>query len=82
MPIYEYRCSNCGSRVEILVRTGDPAPSCPHCGSLLREKLLSAPYVMSGRTTRQPGRTCCGREERCEAPPCSAGGNCRRTSSE
>ncbi|MBC7248870.1 MAG: zinc ribbon domain-containing protein [Anaerolineae bacterium] len=78
MPIYEYRCHNCGSRVEILVRPGDHAPSCPHCGSPLREKLLSAPYVMSERSSRPAGHTCCGREERCAAPPCSSGGSCRR----
>jgi len=78
MPIYEYRCSNCGSQVEILVRTGDHTPSCPKCGSLLREKLLSAPYVMNERTTRQAGHTCCGREERCDSPPCSSEGSCQR----
>jgi putative FmdB family regulatory protein len=77
MPIYEYRCRNCGERVEVLVRSGSEEPQCPDCGSTLLEKLLSAPYVMTGRS-RAPGRTCCGREERCEAPPCSAEETCWR----
>ena len=44
MPIYEYRCSNCGERVEVLVRSETSAPpTCPNCGSTLLDKLLSVP---------------------------------------
>ncbi|MBL7183694.1 MAG: zinc ribbon domain-containing protein [Anaerolineae bacterium] len=78
MPVYEYRCENCGEQVEVLVRsrTSTP-PTCPNCGSSLLEKLLSVPYVMKGE--RHPaGLTCCGRGERCEAPPCSTDEVCRR----
>ena len=78
MPIYEYRCKNCGERVEVLVRSGmNTPPLCPKCGSPLLEKLLSAPYIMKGER-RPTGLTCCGREERCETPPCSVDGVCRR----
>jgi len=77
MPIYEYRCGNCGERVEVLVRSGNEEPRCPNCGSTLLEKLFSAPYVMSGKS-RPPGRTCCGREERCDVPPCSMEETCWR----
>lgn len=72
MPLYEYRCENCGEQVEVLVRSEMSAPpTCPNCGSPLLEKLFSVPYVLSGRTHRPSGLTCCGREERCESPPCS-----------
>jgi len=78
MPIYEYRCKNCGEQMEILVRFGTSTPLvCPNCGSTLLEKLLSMPYVMAGER-RPAGRTCCGREERCETPPCSEGRTCQR----
>jgi len=78
MPIYEYRCKNCGERMEVLVRSGTSStPTCPNCGSSLLEKLLSAPYVMKGE--RHPaGLTCCGQEERCNAPPCSTDQVCGR----
>lgn len=78
MPIYEYRCENCGEQVEVLVRSRTSAsPTCPNCGSSLLEKLLSVPYVMKGE--RHPaGLTCCGQEERCESPPCSTDEVCRR----
>lgn len=77
MPIYEYRCSTCGERVEVLVRSHAATPSCPDCGSPLTHKLFSTPHVLSGQMRRQPGHTCCGREDRCDAPPCSGGDPCR-----
>jgi putative FmdB family regulatory protein len=76
MPIYEYHCRDCGARFEALVRAG-PFVACPSCGSSFVDKLLSAPNVLSGRTSRPAGRTCCGQEERCDMPPCSAGEVCR-----
>jgi putative FmdB family regulatory protein len=79
MPVYEYRCRNCGETFEFLVRAGTTV-TCPHCGSPLLDKLISAPFISSGETTRQAGHTCCGREERCGTPPCSVGGACRRDS--
>jgi putative FmdB family regulatory protein len=77
MPVYEYRCLDCKEEFEALVR-GEHGASCPRCGSSSLEKLLSAPIALSGRTARQAGRTCCGREERCDTPPCSQGNGCRR----
>jgi putative FmdB family regulatory protein len=80
MPIYEYHCDGCDARVDVLVRAGESRPSCPHCGTALTRKLFSAPYISRGLTTREPGRTCCGQTERCDAPPCSTGGTCRHES--
>lgn len=75
MPVYEYRCGECGARFEVLVR-GQEEITCPRCGSESLDKLLSAAHISTGRADRQPSRTCCGRTERCDAPPCSqeAGG--------
>jgi len=76
MPIYEYRCQNCNAKFETLARA-DTEVTCPHCGSAVLDKLISAPFLLSGEKARQPGRTCCNREERCSTPPCSTGGTCR-----
>jgi putative FmdB family regulatory protein len=76
MPIYEYRCRDCETTFEALVRT-DQSVTCPQCGSHALDKLLSAPFVLSTEAARPAGRTCCGREDRCDAPPCSEGGTCR-----
>jgi putative FmdB family regulatory protein len=77
MPIYEYHCAHCGGRVEVLVRSTSATPVCPECGSRLTDKLFSTPHILSSSSRRAPGHTCCGREERCDAPPCSSGDPCR-----
>jgi putative FmdB family regulatory protein len=77
MPIYEYRCGTCGRRVEVLVRSSATKPLCPNCGSQLTDKLFSVPNVLSERARRPAGHTCCGQEERCDAPPCASGDGCR-----
>jgi putative FmdB family regulatory protein len=77
MPIYECVCQDCGASFEILVRDSTRV-ACPQCGSASLRRLLSAPFVSTGRARRQSASTCCGREERCSALPCSDGGKCRR----
>lgn len=32
MPIFEYRCSDCGTQFEKLVRRAEDAVECPQCG--------------------------------------------------
>jgi len=77
MPINEYRCQACAETFELLVRS-DKVITCPECGSSEVEKLISAPFVSSGQTDREPGQTCCGRAERCDIPPCTEGSPCWR----
>ncbi|HUJ85990.1 MAG TPA: FmdB family zinc ribbon protein [Burkholderiales bacterium] len=43
MPIYEYRCSECGFQSEYLQKVSEPPLSvCPSCGKAKFQKLLSA----------------------------------------
>ncbi|MGQ9546374.1 MAG: FmdB family zinc ribbon protein [Dehalococcoidia bacterium] len=78
MPIYEYKCQECGKVSEILIRSFDSQDvQCPACGGRKLDKLLSASYALSAEAPT-PGRTCCGKEERCETPPCSWENACRR----
>ena len=45
MPLYEYQCTNCSERVEIIQRVSDPPYShCPKCGGEMK-KLFSAPAI-------------------------------------
>jgi putative FmdB family regulatory protein len=43
MPLYEYRCPECGHRFEILQKMGHGAEglTCPHCGAGKVEKQFS-----------------------------------------
>jgi putative FmdB family regulatory protein len=78
MPIYEYVCEACGKVSEFLIGVGqgEATIKCRHCGSLHVKQQLS----VSGFSVRgsQGGKTCCGKEERCDTPPCSTGRGCRR----
>jgi putative FmdB family regulatory protein len=43
MPIYEYRCSDCGYQKEYMQRMSDaPLTDCPKCGKRSLTKLVSA----------------------------------------
>ena len=45
MPLYEYRCEKCGSRIEKIQKFSDsPLTTCEKCGGKLT-RLLSAPAI-------------------------------------
>jgi len=79
MPIYQYKCWECGEVSEFLVaiQSDSATLACKSCGSSNLERLLSAPNLLKASANPQ-GTTCCGRNERCEMPPCSTEGVCRR----
>ena len=44
MPIYEYRCEECGHELDVLQKVSEPAlTDCPECESSSLRKLISAP---------------------------------------
>ena len=44
MPIYDYKCSNCGHEIEIIQKISDkPKTICPKCNDRSLKKLISAP---------------------------------------
>ena len=77
MPIYEYKCNDCGKVSEIMVgiNVQDDTLQCKYCGSTSLKKTPTFASISMG-STRPRGRTCCGREERCDKPPCSTDGSC------
>jgi len=52
MPIFEYKCKDCGNEFEALVRKSD-VPACPSCQGTDLERLLSLPVVKSESTKAQ-----------------------------
>lgn len=79
MPIYEYQCKKCGAVSEFLISVEtEEGVSCQACGSSKVKRVISAPSFVSATVKQVPGRTCCGSAERCETPPCSSEGTCRR----
>jgi putative FmdB family regulatory protein len=77
VPIYEIRCFECGSTVEVLAPV-DTLPECPACGSGRTEKLLTATSPLSGHSKKPvpgPGdHGCCG--TRPDQAGCAGPGSC------
>ncbi len=45
MPLYEYKCTSCGKRFELIQKFSDPPQTaCPSCGKTA-ERQLSAPAI-------------------------------------
>lgn len=81
MPIHEYRCDRCGTVFERIEGFDAEGPECcSACGSRRLTRMLSRGVQSRGGSilAGRGGSTCCGREERCERPPCGEGGGCRR----
>ncbi len=54
MPIYEFRCRDCGKISELIVKLGgERSARCPECKSKKMEKLLSS----SNMSVANPNRT-------------------------
>ena len=66
MPIYEYRCQDCGTRFEKLVRRSAEAAElvCPSCGEKHLQQELST-FAAHAAAPKQ------------DAPMCPSGGPCR-----
>jgi putative FmdB family regulatory protein len=80
MPIYEYQCQECGAVSELLLVGGERETDihCGQCGSQRVSRILSVASLLTKKVSGSAGHTCCGQEERCDTPPCSSGGSCKR----
>jgi putative FmdB family regulatory protein len=52
MPVFEYKCRQCGHRFEFLVLHSSPAVECPACQTRDLEQLISL-CAISSEATRQ-----------------------------
>lgn len=68
MPLYEYRCPECGHRFEMLQRMGEGAEglACPRCGAGKVEKQFSTFAASSSGGG--------GEAASCGSPGCGPGG--------
>lgn len=62
MPMYEYRCQECGRQYEQLRRMSEADTNlvCPQCGSEHVERQLSACAIGGGSSSSSPGGGACG----------------------
>lgn len=65
MPIYDYRCDNCGKVYDVFhkVKEVEEDVVCPECESTKHTRLLSAPSISMGSGSDLPpcgDGSCCG----------------------
>lgn len=49
MPIYEYACEKCGSRIEVIQKVGDPPPKrCRKCRGKLEKVISRTSFQLKG----------------------------------
>ena len=88
MPTYEYECDHCGERFERFQGIKDaPVKKCPKCGAPVRRLIGPGAAIIfkgsgfyatdygRGTERRDRARTCCGRDARCDRPPCGTAAN-------
>jgi putative FmdB family regulatory protein len=68
MPLYEYRCRDCGHRFEVLQRLGEGGEGleCPRCGAGPPERALSTFATATPSASARPAGGC-------GAPACGSG---------
>jgi putative FmdB family regulatory protein len=69
MPLFEFRCRECGDEFEALVRTDNPA-ACPSCAGERLERLMSASVARTSGAGTLPLSSACPPSD---APPCGPG---------
>jgi putative FmdB family regulatory protein len=70
MPVYEYKCSSCGTTYDVFHRGREVTSDvvCPACNSGQYKKLMSAAAVSMKQSAPSRGA--------CDAGPCDNGGCC------
>jgi putative FmdB family regulatory protein len=83
MPIYEYKCEQCGHAMEAIQKfSDDPLTECPECGKpALKKQISASAFHLKGNGWYQTdfkdsGKKPEKKKESAAAPSCCAGGKC------
>jgi putative FmdB family regulatory protein len=75
MPTYVYRCEKCGEFDVTQSITAPPLDLCPNCRGAVKPVISGGSgFIIRGhgssRSRCERETPCCGRDERCDKPPC------------
>jgi putative FmdB family regulatory protein len=48
MPLYVYKCDDCGKKVEILQAFDDPHPKCSTCSTQMKKQVALTSFTLKG----------------------------------
>ncbi|MFH1809382.1 MAG: FmdB family zinc ribbon protein [Pseudomonadota bacterium] len=77
MPTYVYQCASCGEFEQQQSILAPALERCPQCGGQVQRLIAGGTsFIMKGHSGPSPHcdreTPCCGRETRCDKPPCGA----------
>ena len=73
MPIYEFKCTECGNDFEELVRTNSQKIACPNCGSRKIDRKLSVIGAVVSKSSPPCDREACPQGPYCPSGTCNFG---------
>lgn len=80
MPIYTYRCDQCGHERDVLQKLADAPPACPQCGhASMSKQVTAAAFDLKGSgwyKTDFAGKCPVASQSGGAMPPCASGGGC------
>ena len=72
MPIYEYKCEECGENFDFLAKRLSQKPeACPHCGAKTFKKQLSTFSANVATSSSSAASSCCPTGTCCPDGACS-----------
>jgi putative FmdB family regulatory protein len=64
MPLFDFTCADCGRSFELLLRSSEERPACPHCASARVEKQLALVAVKGLKSDHVHTGSCgCGKPQ-------------------
>lgn len=68
MPLYEYKCTNCGKISEFILKNDEaPMAGCKHCGEKRLERILYSKFAVGGTAEKS-----CDMKDLCDSSCCGS----------
>ncbi len=48
MPLYDFKCKDCGHKEEIFVKLDEKDPNCAKCNKKMDKIIASVPFILKG----------------------------------
>jgi len=55
MPIYNFKCPECGHELEQLMKMDDPWPKCPKCNWFMEKRMSITSFILNGNNWEKDG---------------------------
>ncbi len=83
MPIYEYQCTKCSKKIEVMQKmTDEPLTECGSCGGELKKLITSTSFVLKGEGWYVTDYPSADRKKAMDAKKATSSGKGKKTGKE